>query len=204
MIQSCQLKALGTIRIVKAASDCNTKLETPLAWNAQGPAGAAGAPGTPGLKGDKGDPGVQGPAGPAGLTTLASLAGTPCTTHTMLAGTVELVVTATDDVVLHCSVSSGGGVGGDPGPPRLTALTVSRFDSTHLTVTVSLEHPSVGDTAVTLTSSDPSVVVPPATLYVVDGQTTATTSDVLVLAPAPASITASLGAIAITAATPES
>ena len=203
-IQACQLKTLGTIRIVKAASDCNTKLETPLAWNSQGPVGAAGAPGTPGLKGDKGDPGAQGPAGPAGATTLASLSGSACTGHTGLAGTVEIAVTQTDDVVVHCTVASGGGTDGDPNPPRLTALTISRFDATHLTVTVSLDHPSVGDTAVTLVSSDPSAVVAPSTLSVLNGQTTASTSGVVVLAARPAQITASLGDVSITAGTPES
>jgi hypothetical protein len=92
VIQACQLKGIGTIRIVKAASDCNTKLETPLSWNSQGPAGApgpkgepgaaglAGAPGTPGAKGDKGDTGAQGQTGVPGVVTLATLAGSPVKT----------------------------------------------------------------------------------------------------------------------------
>ncbi len=93
-IQACQLKSIGTIRIVTDTSKC-TNLETPLVWNVQGPtgpkgdtgamgstgaAGAIGPQGDPGPKGDTGaagadgkngtdgGPGPQGPAGPTGAT----------------------------------------------------------------------------------------------------------------------------------------
>src|SRR5258708_6060517 len=61
VIQACQLKGIGTIRIVKATSDCNTRVETPLSWNSQGPAGPPGP---------KGDIGTAGPAGAAGIAGL--------------------------------------------------------------------------------------------------------------------------------------
>jgi hypothetical protein len=38
----CQLKGIGTIRVVNSASDCNTKLEMPLASSGQGQAGVPG------------------------------------------------------------------------------------------------------------------------------------------------------------------
>lgn len=77
VINACQLKGLGTIRIVASPSSCNAKLEVPLAWNVQGPqgdigspgpAGATGPAGAAGPKGDTGAPGPQGAPGPAGQT----------------------------------------------------------------------------------------------------------------------------------------
>lgn len=75
VINACQLKQIGTIRIVDNLSKCSTSLEIPLSWNVQGPAGnpgpagatgATGAKGEKGDKGDKGDPGATGAAGQPG------------------------------------------------------------------------------------------------------------------------------------------
>lgn len=90
-IVACQLKAIGTIRIVADAAACS-KYETVISWNvagakgdpgpagqagAQGAAGAPGAPGAPGkdgvngtngLDGKNGLDGAAGPQGPQGDT----------------------------------------------------------------------------------------------------------------------------------------
>lgn len=66
VIQACQLKEVGTIRIVSDASKCSSKYETPISWNIAGPAGPAGPAGTQGPKGNTGNPGPQGATGPAG------------------------------------------------------------------------------------------------------------------------------------------
>jgi hypothetical protein len=60
-IYACVGKALGIVRIVASASGC-TSLETPISWNAQGPAGPQGA------AGPAGPTGPTGPTGPAGVT----------------------------------------------------------------------------------------------------------------------------------------
>ncbi len=57
VINACQLKVLGTLRIVSDSSKCRKNFEVPLTWNVIGPTGA---------KGDKGDPGIAGAAGPKG------------------------------------------------------------------------------------------------------------------------------------------
>jgi Collagen triple helix repeat (20 copies) len=82
VIQACQVKNTGTIRIVSDAGQCKQN-ELAIAWNvagpigpqgpkgedgASGPAGPAGAQGEPGLKGEKGDPGEPGPQGATGAT----------------------------------------------------------------------------------------------------------------------------------------
>lgn len=66
VINACQLKALGTLRIVSDSSKCIKNLEVSLSWNVIGPAGPQGDKGDPGVagaagpKGDKGDPGAAG------------------------------------------------------------------------------------------------------------------------------------------------
>jgi hypothetical protein len=200
VIQTCQLKGIGTIRIVKAASDCNTRFETPLSWNSQGPAGvpgqkgdpgASGLTGAPGLKGDKGDPGVQGQPGAPGVVTLATLAGSPCDDHTGQAGTITLTTTAADEVVLHCTANSGGG--GAPGAPaHLLALGFERFDATHYTVTIALDHPVAQETWVTLTSADPTSVAVPATVTIPAGGSTGSRPDIVIFGSSGAEITATL------------
>ena len=72
VINACQLKVLGTLRIVSDSSKCRKNFEVPLTWNVIGPTGAKGDKGDPGIagpagqKGDKGDPGIAGAAGPKG------------------------------------------------------------------------------------------------------------------------------------------
>ena len=78
VINACQLKNIGTIRIVTDPANCNKNLETAISWNVQGaqglkgdtgatgPAGATGADGAPGTKGADGAPGPQGLAGATG------------------------------------------------------------------------------------------------------------------------------------------
>jgi hypothetical protein len=74
VINACQLKNLGTIRVVTDPSKCNANLETAISWNVvgprgdTGPAGATGATGPAGPQGAKGDVGATGPAGPKGDT----------------------------------------------------------------------------------------------------------------------------------------
>lgn len=209
VIQGCQLKGIGALRVVNAASDCNTKLETPLSWNSQGlpgPAGAkgdpgtAGAAGTPGIagpqgaKGDKGDTGSQGQPGAPGAVTLATLVGSPCQDHTGHAGTIAVMTNPADELVLRCAAGSAGG-GGSPGdqtPVHLLALTFERYDATYYTVTVELDRPVAQETSVTLTSADPGSIAVPATLTVPTGASTASRSDIAILGSAAAVITASL------------
>ena len=100
-IYACKLNAIGTIRIVTAATVCS-KYETMISWNSMGvpgpagatgadgpagpmgpvgfpgpigPAGAAGPAGSPGLQGPKGDAGASGAQGPAGPMGPAGEAG---------------------------------------------------------------------------------------------------------------------------------
>jgi hypothetical protein len=63
VIQACQQKSSGMLRIVGAAADCNVHSEIPISWNSVGPAGPAGAPGPAG---------PQGPAGARGSASLVS------------------------------------------------------------------------------------------------------------------------------------
>lgn len=66
---ACQLKALGTIRIVGASTNC-TPLEIKVSWGggggSTGPAGPPGPVGPVGPTGPAGPPGVAGPVGPTG------------------------------------------------------------------------------------------------------------------------------------------
>jgi hypothetical protein len=70
-IIACQLKAIGTIRIVADATACS-KYETAISWNVAGAKGDAGPQGLPGPAGPAGKDGVDGmngvdgAAGPAG------------------------------------------------------------------------------------------------------------------------------------------
>jgi len=70
VINACQLKNIGTIRIVTDPAKCNTNLETAISWNvqgAQGLKGDTGATGSAGATGADGKDGAVGPAGPQGL-----------------------------------------------------------------------------------------------------------------------------------------
>jgi hypothetical protein len=60
-IYACKLNALGTLRIVSAATTCSG-LETKISWDSVGP------PGPQGLQGVQGNPGATGAAGPIGPT----------------------------------------------------------------------------------------------------------------------------------------
>ena len=146
------------------------------------PAGTAGAPGP---RGDTGAPGVA---------TLGALAGSPCEDHTGRAGTITIATSAADDVVLHCSAGAGGSGGppGDQPPVHLLALSFERFDATHYTVTVALDHTVAQDTSVTLTSADTTSVVVPGTVTVLTGQSSASRPDVTIIGSAGAEITATL------------
>jgi hypothetical protein len=206
VIQACQLKNIGTIRIVTTASDCSTKFEIPISWNNQGPAGApgpkgepgaaglVGAPGVPGAKGDKGDTGTQGQTGAPGVVTLATLAGSPCIDHTEHAGTITLTTSAADEVVLRCTSNpaGSGGAPGDQPPAHLLGLTFARSDATHYILTVALDHTVAQNTTVTLTSADTASVVVPATATVLTGQSSASRDDVAIFGTAGAEITATL------------
>jgi hypothetical protein len=66
VIQACQQKSSGMLRIVEAAADCNVHSELPISWNSVGPAGPAGPAGAAGPAGPAGQDGATGPAGPAG------------------------------------------------------------------------------------------------------------------------------------------
>jgi hypothetical protein len=68
VINACVKRGSGQVRVVKPGAACRKK-ESPLSWNAQGPAGprgAAGATGAAGPTGPTGPAGSAGPAGPAG------------------------------------------------------------------------------------------------------------------------------------------
>jgi hypothetical protein len=139
VINACVKKGTGQVRVVRAGAACR-RGESPLSWNAQGPAGprgaagptgAAGRAGPTGAAGPKGDtgargatgpagaPGPAGPAGPAGpqgppgpaLASLESLDGIAC--HLAgAAGTVSLTYDAGGVAALKC-VAGGGGSSGD-------------------------------------------------------------------------------------------
>lgn len=63
-LYACVTTKSGAIRMVSAATNCNSRTETKLTWNVQGPQGPAGAVGAPG---------PQGPVGPAGSGPRAVL-----------------------------------------------------------------------------------------------------------------------------------
>ena len=83
VINACQLKQVGTIRIVDNVSKCRANYETPLSWNVQGPAGGtgptgpAGPVGPAGSNGAPGTPGSTGPQGPQGPHGLQGERGLP-------------------------------------------------------------------------------------------------------------------------------
>jgi len=130
VIPACVKKGSGQVRVVRPGAACR-KRESPLSWNAQGPAGprgatgAAGATGPAGPAGPKGDPGArgatgasgpkgdagpQGPPGPA-LSSLESLNGIACHLGGT-AGTASLTYDAGGVATLKC-VTGGGGSSGD-------------------------------------------------------------------------------------------
>lgn len=65
VINACQQKSSGLLKVVASTAECNAKSEIALSWNVAGPAGAKGDKGDPGPKGDKGDPGEAGAPGAA-------------------------------------------------------------------------------------------------------------------------------------------
>src|SRR5215208_6997557 len=65
VINACVKKGSGQVRVVRPGAACRKK-ESPLSWNAQGPAGprgAAGPTGAAGPAGPKGDTGARGATG---------------------------------------------------------------------------------------------------------------------------------------------
>lgn len=78
-IHSCVTKIGGVVRIVEASNNC-LLTESPLDWNAQGPAGPQGAVGS------RGPAGPQGPQGPAGADAPKTIAGRVSPEGTVLAG----------------------------------------------------------------------------------------------------------------------
>ena len=139
VINACVKKGSGQVRVVRAGATCR-RGESPLSWNAQGPAGVRGAagatgatgPGGPvgpagpagpkgetGARGSTGPAGAAGPRGPAGpqgppgpaLASLESLNGIGCHLGGA-AGTATLTYDTGGVATLKC-VTSGGGSGGD-------------------------------------------------------------------------------------------
>jgi len=143
VIVACQKPGKGFLRVVRDAAGCKQN-ERVVRWNVSGPAGApgltgpigpagpagptgppgeagaagpAGAAGTQGPAGPAGPPGPQGPAGPpgpAGVVSLAALDGTACTRFDGAAGTLDVVVSASNLIELRCE---GGGTPPPPPPP---------------------------------------------------------------------------------------
>ena len=139
VINACVKKGSGQVRVVRPGAACRKK-ESPLSWNAQGPAGPrgpagptgaagatgpsgpagpagpagpkgdTGARGATGASGPKGDAGPQGPPGPA-LSSLESLNGIACHLGG-IAGTASLTYDAGGVATLKC-VTGGGGSSGD-------------------------------------------------------------------------------------------
>ena len=86
VINACQLKQLGTIRIVDNLNKCSAGYVIPISWNVQGPAGStgptcpagpAGQAGAPGAKGAAGETGAAGPQGSPGIQGLQGERGLP-------------------------------------------------------------------------------------------------------------------------------
>jgi hypothetical protein len=75
VINACQFKNLGTIRIVTDPAKCNTNLETAISWNVVGAPGPQGPAGPKGDTGAKGETGAAGAPGTAGATGSAGPAG---------------------------------------------------------------------------------------------------------------------------------
>jgi Lamin Tail Domain/Collagen triple helix repeat (20 copies) len=139
VINACVKKGSGQVRVVRPGAVCRKK-ESPLSWNAQGPAGPRGADGPTGATGATGPSGPAGPAGPAGpkgdtgargatgaagpkgdagpqgppgpaLSSLESLNGIACHLGGT-AGTASLTYDAGGVATLKC-VTGGGGSSGD-------------------------------------------------------------------------------------------
>jgi hypothetical protein len=139
VINACVKKGSGQVRVVRPGAACRKK-ESPLSWNAQGPAGPRGAAGPTGAPGATGPPGPPGPAGPAGpkgdtgargatgasgpkgdagpqgppgpaLSSLESLNGIACHLGGT-AGIASLTYDAGGVATLRC-VTGGGGSSGD-------------------------------------------------------------------------------------------
>jgi lamin tail-like protein/collagen triple helix repeat protein len=132
VIKACVKKKTGQVRVVGSGGACR-RGESPLSWNAQGPAGVRGAAGVTGPagpagplgpSGPKGDAGARGATGPAGaagpqgaagaqgpagptLPSLESLNGVGC--HLAgAAGTATLTYDASGVATLKCVPSTGG------------------------------------------------------------------------------------------------
>jgi hypothetical protein len=122
VIHACKLNAIGTIRLVDDSAKCNTKFETAVVWNTQGPqgdTGPAGAAGAAGAKGDPGDAGAsgppgptgqQGPAGPAGadgaVSSLGNLQGVACNESSPAKGTIDVTYADSGVATLTCKSSA--------------------------------------------------------------------------------------------------
>lgn len=135
VINACVKKGSGVVRVVRSGAACK-RGETPLSWNAQGPAGprgatgatgatgSAGPAGAAGAAGPKGDTGARGatgaagaagPAGPAGpqgppgpaLASLESLNGLACHLGGA-AGIATLTYDSGGVATLKCATSGGG------------------------------------------------------------------------------------------------
>ena len=135
VIYACAKKTNGRLRIVAGPGSC-LRTETPVSWNAHGPAGApgptgpagvagsrgptgpqglsgaAGAPGARGATGAPGHAGATGPAGPAGpkVGSLDELNGSTC--HAPAGtGTLSVVYAADGTASIACKTEGGGGSG---------------------------------------------------------------------------------------------
>ena len=112
VISACYGKHVGLLRVIDAdAGKKCSSLETPIAWNAQGPKG------DPGLQGAPGPAGAPGPQGPAGTSTVTFAISRP---RVILAddGSLTEVVAkhlpAGDwAVVAYVNTTGFGGFGGD-------------------------------------------------------------------------------------------
>ena len=65
VIEGCYKQNGGQLRVVDAASDCNSS-ELALSWSQTGPSGPQGSSGASGPQGPSGPSGDQGPSGPTG------------------------------------------------------------------------------------------------------------------------------------------
>ena len=139
VINACVKKGSGQVRVVRPGAACRRN-ESPLSWNAKGPAGQRGAAGATGATGATGPSGPAGPAGPAGpkgdpgargatgaagpkgdagpqglpgpaLSSLESLNGIACHLDGTT-GTASLTYDAGGVATLKC-VTGGGGSSGD-------------------------------------------------------------------------------------------
>jgi hypothetical protein len=72
---ACVNTKKGTLRMVTAPSDCNTRRETAVSWSMAGTQGPPGEQGPPGAQGPAGPPGAQGEQGPTGPQGSAGAVG---------------------------------------------------------------------------------------------------------------------------------